>query len=225
MSKYIKIDLVGLSVLVSSLIDWRASLGTDLIESVRKLSTSVSDLFEWKDVFVGKHSSDVGLREREKCKDSVVVGGLDFVSEINFQNRFVQLSTSLTNKSVHLSDITQLNTRFDRDGIANKEDRSHLLSSTGRVKNSRLFSSIFISRDLTFRQREEIRRRRSNYVSLTLSLLGPTLSRLLTHPSLFLTLNLTACFTLIMIPLLLHHLQLLLHWVTQTLHQYYLLST
>ena len=50
-----------LSVLVSSLIDWRASLGTDLSESVRKLSTSVSGLLKWRDDFAGKHSSDVPL--------------------------------------------------------------------------------------------------------------------------------------------------------------------
>ena len=104
----------------------------------------------------------VELREREKRKDSVVVRGLDFVNEIDFQNSFDQLSTSLINKSIHLSDITQLNTRFVRARIANKEDRSLLLSSTGRLKNSRLFSSVFVSRDLTFRQREEIRRRRSS---------------------------------------------------------------
>ena len=112
-----------LSVLVSGLIDWKASLGTDICKSVRKLSSSVTGLLEWRDGFVGKHSSDatlstnpapppptlidsraiireelVALREREKRKDSIVVRDFDFVSEIDFQNRFDQLSTSFINK-------------------------------------------------------------------------------------------------------------------------------
>ena len=174
-----------LSALVSSLMDWKASLDTDLCESVRKLSSSVSGLLEWRDSLAGNHSTVAGLsvssappppalndsraiiqeelvelREREKRRDSIVVRGLDYVDEIDFRNRFEQLSTLLINKSVHLSDITQLSPRFVRARITNKEDRSLLLSSTSRLRNNRLFSSIFVSRDLTFRQREEIKRRR-----------------------------------------------------------------
>ena len=102
------------------------------------------------------------MREREKRRDSIFVRGLDYVKKIDFRNRFDQLSTILINKSVHLSDITQLNPRFVRARITNKEDSSLLLSSSSRLRNNRLFSSVFVSRDLTFRQREEIRRRKSN---------------------------------------------------------------
>ena len=102
------------------------------------------------------------MREREKRRDSIFVRGLDYVKKIDFRNRFDQLSTILINKSVHLSDITQLNPRFVRARITNKEDRSLLLSSTSRLRNNRLFSSVFVSRDLTFRPREEIKRRKSN---------------------------------------------------------------
>ena len=174
-----------LSVLVSGLMDWKASLDADLCESVRKLSSSVSGLLEWRDSLAGDRSTVAGpsassappppalddsraiireelveLREREKRRDSIVVRGLDYVSEVDFRDRFEQLSTFLINKSVHLSEITQLNPRFVRARITNKEDRSLLLSSTSRLRNNRFFSSVFVSRDLTFRQREEIKRRR-----------------------------------------------------------------
>ena len=102
-----------LPVLVSSLIDWRTSLDSDLSESVRKLSSSVSGLLEWRSSFGGVHSSFsvplssnpapptlfgdsrtiireelVELREKDKSKYSIVVRGLEYESDFDFQNSF-----------------------------------------------------------------------------------------------------------------------------------------
>ena len=163
--------------------DWKVSLGSDLQVSVQNLESSVSGLLEWRmDMdgarFVAAHSSQsspsssstqpqsndtrvfireelIELRERDKRRDTSWVFNLWMRL-----TQFDQLTMTLLKKNMQLNDLTQLNTQFIRARIFNKDDRISLLSSSNKLKNLRQYSSVYISRDLTYRQRQEIRNRR-----------------------------------------------------------------
>ena len=156
-----------LTSMISGLVEWKSFLGTDLKESV-------TDLLRWRNDFEPTPTNTpsqgeihsiireelIEMRERDKRRDSVVVRGLDYESDLDFQRRFDSLSLVLVNKKIQLTEITQLNPRFVRAKITNREDRSHLLSATNKLRNIAQFSSVYISRDLTFKQREELKSRR-----------------------------------------------------------------
>ena len=157
-----------LTTMISGLVEWKSFLGTDLKESV-------TDLLRWRNDFEPTPTNTppqgeihsiireelIEMRERDKRRDSIVVRGLDYESDLDFQRRFDSLSLVLVDKRIQLTEITQLNPRFVRAKITNREDRSHLLSATKKLKNIAQFSSVYISRDLTFKQREELKSRRS----------------------------------------------------------------
>ena len=170
-------DLKDLKDSVSELLRWRESF-----EEVRQVATSPqltrdevrdiarSELATFareelraiaRDEF-GSIARDelVELRERDKRRDSVVIRGLDYVNDLEFQALFDQLTLALVNKKIELSGITQLNPRFIRARVLNRDDRVLLLSSTSALRTMSRFSSVYISRDLTYKQREDLRNRR-----------------------------------------------------------------
>ena len=181
-------------------------MGVDLQESIRNLQSSVSELFEWRSGLDGarfaaahtSHSSHsslplsqsvdtrllireelIELKERDKCRETVVIRRLHFTNETDFLYLFDHLTMTLLKKKIQLSDVTQLNSHFIRAKILNKDDRISLLSSSSKLKNHPQYSTVYISKDLTYRQRQEIKNRRSvaqqQWLVVALLLQGQTL--------------------------------------------------
>ena len=127
------------------------------------------------------------LREQDKRKNSVVIRGISFVSEEIFIEQFNQICNKLINKTIVASEIAPINSRFIRFKIENKSDRLELLTSSRNLKGSREFAHIFISKDLTYQQRSELRNRRqqSKNVPSGTPATGANLTPLptLTHPN------------------------------------------
>ena len=74
------------------------------------------------------------------------------------------------NKIIVLSDIIPDGNKFVRAKILNREDKLYLLTSSSKLKNSDLYGNVYISRDLTYQQRSELKIRRQNRQSSQASL-------------------------------------------------------
>ena len=103
----------------------------------------------------------IEMRERDKRTKSVIIRGLgDNVDSL--PARFSDVVRHLfpdPNVSIRLQDIVPIKADLVRAKITSDEDRKNLLQKSKQLKDS-AFASVFISRDLTLRQREEMRKRR-----------------------------------------------------------------
>ena len=98
------------------------------------------------------------LHEREKRKDSIVIRG---VPPNEIDSRFKVISKFLCpNLDIYLSDVIPLKSNLIRAKVLNFNHRRELLLNSKKLAGSQ-FSSIYISRDLTYRQRSELKSRRS----------------------------------------------------------------
>ena len=102
----------------------------------------------------------IELRERDKRKLSVVVKGISFSSVDSFKTTFDKITDSLINTKVDVTDIAPVTPGLVRLNITNKDLRLQLLTSAPKLKNHQDYSRIYISRDLTYRQRAELKARR-----------------------------------------------------------------
>lgn len=103
------------------------------------------------------------VHERDLRKDSIILRGFSHLSVAEVQGRFRDISMYLLNKDIPLSDITCINQEkgLFRAKIIDNQDRKSLLSVTYKLKQSPNFGSLYVHRDLTFKQREELRSRRA----------------------------------------------------------------
>ena len=153
------------------------------VDSLLELKSTVNDLAKWKEecqarsVSVSTSSSPslqldniesiIGEQvterlERDKRKDYLIIKGLAYTNSTDFLNQFDLLSATLLNKTVQISDISPLNPRFTRIKVLNKDDKISLLANASKLKNHSQYNSVFISRDLTRKQRDEMKNRRLN---------------------------------------------------------------
>lgn len=109
------------------------------------------------------------MHERDKRKNSIIVRGLQYGDD--FQNKFDGIVSFLIPDSTNritLTDVVPISPSLVRAKISNMNARLHLLSKTNKLRNSQ-FSNIFISRDLTYTQRQELRNKRATRMSIKTS--------------------------------------------------------
>ena len=99
------------------------------------------------------------LHEREKRKDSIIIRGIpapDIVPKFSYIVKFLCPKINC----ITLTDIVTLKPHLVRCKIVNQQHRSDLLSQCKKLAGSQ-FSAIYITRDLTFKQRKDLREKRA----------------------------------------------------------------
>ena len=135
--------------------DWKAQ--TNHLASVPHSTQALPDTNILRPLI---RSELLELREQDKRRDGVVVRGITFSSEEDFLHKFNQICTALLNKTIEASDIAPINSNFIRLKIENRNDRLKLLTSAPKLRGLKDFIHIYISKDLTYQQRTELRNRR-----------------------------------------------------------------
>lgn len=99
------------------------------------------------------------IAEREKRRRSVVVSGLG--TELGtFVGSFADISEKLIGAPVTIANLVRINDHLVRGSIPNDPHRSALLSNAVNLSRDATTRHIFIRRDLTYKQRQELRQAR-----------------------------------------------------------------
>ena len=106
------------------------------------------------------------MREREKRKQSIIIRGITYSRE-DFQTNFNLVTNSIIRRNVTLSNIKPLKPNIVRADIDDADLRRELLLNTSKLKANQLHAHIFISRDLTYTQRSELKERRIGRATLS----------------------------------------------------------
>ena len=102
------------------------------------------------------------LREREKRRDYVIIRGLQNITVPQVRLKVSSISDLLHIAPVELSDIQPVgNSNLFRAKISNEASRKQLLMKCHQLRNTEEFSHVYINRDLTFQQRQDLRERRA----------------------------------------------------------------
>ena len=101
------------------------------------------------------------VRDREIRRDSVIVRGLPD-TDVNTVCSLFKDSQLLINKEVSLQDPVCIDREkgIFRGKVTNMEDKKSLLAASRKLKQTARFSLIYVHRDLTYRQRQNLRARR-----------------------------------------------------------------
>ena len=101
------------------------------------------------------------MKERDKRKESVIIKGLSASSSIELTAKFEQLSDQVMGAKVILSDVSPISghPNLYRAKIKDANLRKLVLEKAKMLRSSD-FSSVYISRDLTYAQRTELFARR-----------------------------------------------------------------
>ena len=118
----------------------------------------------------------VEVREREKRRFSVVIKGLSAREPDAIASEFSKLTSKVMGCEVTLSDIMKIKDHPDlcRAKIMNDEHRSLVLDKAKTLKDSE-FDHIYIRRDLTYTQRQELKMKREKSSSHAPPVSGPQL--------------------------------------------------
>ena len=149
-----------------------------LFLTVQGLASKVAEIDNWRETQQAQKNSMapmdsnliratikselVELREQDKRRSSLVVRGITYRTEDDFKQKFDEVSTRLLGRTVVMSGLTLINSRIVRFNVENREDRVQLLSSSPKLKTIRELNHIYISKDLTYKQRSELLNRRNN---------------------------------------------------------------
>ena len=103
------------------------------------------------------------VRDREVRRDSVIIRGLPNSDVSKVCEVFKEASLFLIEREVILHDPVCINRErgIFRGKVPNIDDRKSLLAACYKLKHSDMYSSLYINRDLTYRQRQELRARRA----------------------------------------------------------------
>ena len=106
----------------------------------------------------------IELYERRKRLDSVIVRGINAQDNAQFSTRFATVTQHLLNTRVVFSDVKCINreNKIYRLKIQNLDTRKALLEKAKSFKDSEI-SGVFISKDLTYAQRQDLYRRRRTH--------------------------------------------------------------
>ena len=103
------------------------------------------------------HEEAVEIREREKRADSVIIRGLGSDNDTVI-TKFNDVVSHLfnRNKVMQLEEIVPINQNLVRAKIKDPVQRKELLSVSKNLRTSQ-YNTVFITRDLTFKQREDLK--------------------------------------------------------------------
>ena len=107
------------------------------------------------------------VEEQTKRKDSVIIRGLKAENEGDLCEKFKAVSSRLIGSEIVLSGIVCINKEKDmyRAKIVSDGKRVHLLSKTKELPNYPDLQAVFIHRDLTFKQRQQLWQRRQRFAN------------------------------------------------------------
>ena len=124
------------------------------------------------------------FEERKKRSNSIIIKGINAIDEVAFKNVLDEMCEELVGESLVIDDIFCINRdrNMYRVKVQNRERKTALLLNAKNLKNSQNFSRVFISRDLTYLQRQELARKRlasrqannSNFTPIGPSTDGPS---------------------------------------------------
>ena len=102
------------------------------------------------------------LEEQRKRRTSLVIRGLGAPSAKDAVTRFETLSLDLIEQKVTLTDVVKIPSETDlyRGKVADDDVRKCLLDKAKNLKHSAQYSSVYIRRDLTYKQRQALKARR-----------------------------------------------------------------
>ena len=101
--------------------------------------------------------------ERKKRADSIIVRGIEASNASVFASTFKDVCTYLGEANAVVSDIFCVSSanKIFRLKIPDKTTRQNLLTKSNTLKDHNIFGGVFLSRDLTYMQRSELREKRA----------------------------------------------------------------
>ena len=101
--------------------------------------------------------------ERKKRKESVIVRGIVAANEAEFSTIFGRISSVILGRSVVPDNIVCINHQANlyRIKISDSDTRRNILMNAKNLKDDNNYKTVYLSRDLTFLQRQELRARRA----------------------------------------------------------------
>ena len=158
-----------------------------IFEMVRSLAVSVTDLTKQVAILVAQSNNTSGNRpataghnsiqsreelyselwefeERRKRRESLIVRGSEVQTVAGFTEFFAGVSEALTGERVVPDQIFCVNQQSSlyRVKINDYRTRSNILDKSRDLRNIDAYRNIYINRDLTYKQREELRSRRDS---------------------------------------------------------------
>ena len=103
------------------------------------------------------------LEEQKKRRNSLIIRGLGASTASEAVRRFETVSEYLINQKVSLSEVVKIPSETDlyRGKVSDDELRKCLLDRAKQLKSSPQYGSVFIRRDLTYHQRQEMKAKRA----------------------------------------------------------------
>ena len=110
------------------------------------------------------------VREREKRKDSVIIRGFSNINEETLIRNIQTICDLIDVEPVVLSDIKMIGgTNIYRARIVDADRRQALLMKCHQLRPTEEFRNVYINRDLTYQQRRDLRSRRNQSRSGTVT--------------------------------------------------------
>ena len=103
------------------------------------------------------------MEERKKRLSSIIIRGVSARSSVTLSPLFDAISTELVGSPVQLSRVVCIDAEkgLFRARVEDAEVRRKLLDSAKNLKNSQQYSSVYINKDLTYKQRSSLIARRA----------------------------------------------------------------
>ena len=104
------------------------------------------------------------FEERRKRRDSLIIRGSGAQNIVGFTEFFADVSEALTGQRVVPDETYCVNQERSlyRVKISDFKVRSNIIDKSRNLRNIEAYRNIYINRDLTFKQREELRTRRDS---------------------------------------------------------------
>ena len=151
-----------------------------LHNTVQALAKTVADLVSWRQSFETPGPTPIAsspapqqpdysvlireeireMRERDKRKKCIIIKGIPFSNLAEFSGTFNQVTSSLIGQDIQITNVSCIRDEMVRAAINDDNVRVKLLTASPKLKNNRLFSNIYINKDLTHKQRTELMNRR-----------------------------------------------------------------
>ena len=102
------------------------------------------------------------FEDRKKRRESLIVKGLSCSSDSEFSSKFTAMTQTLTNTTISPDSVYCIDQgrAMYRVKINSFDSRKQILDQAKNLKTLNGYSQVYINRDLTFRQRQELRSRR-----------------------------------------------------------------
>ena len=146
---------------------------TELIDKVANITASSSNQSGNIGIGPSSQSSSFGTRDelyselwefedRKKRRESLIVKGLSCSSDSEFSSKFTAMTQTLTNTAITPDSVYCIDQgrAMYRVKINSFDSRKQILDQAKNLKTLNGYSQVYINRDLTFRQRQELRSRR-----------------------------------------------------------------